>query len=430
MSEDEKKKKGEEAEAEAEKSEIEGKAESEGEAVESRAEATDDGTEDEGDEEGEEDSASPEAVAKRLEAMGGEAEDESELLAREEEAKLAARRAKARKGGGKKSGLETAASRKLAKIGTKAKPRKRAMPDAVEAADPLIERTQRLGDWVKRNVRVVQGAVVAVLVGGVGLGIYAYMQHKKTVEASAALSLAVADQDGLIGNPDEEDDERPKPPLPVFRTPEERREAALSKYRETATKYPGTGAATLARLSEGSLLLDKQDADGAMAAFNDVVDSPLAMADVEVKGRALEGLGFAYELKAVLKPEDKDKDLDAAIQKYREMEATDALGFTQVARYHQARCYETKGDKAKAIEFLKKLYEDLSKPNAVDDGHLFDALKESTEDRLRRLDPTALPAKRPHIGAGGDLPPELINQLPPELREKLRRSQQHQGAPE
>ncbi len=441
MSEDEKKKPAEEEpedESEAEESDESGDAEpGDAEPGEAKAEAKSSGEdesasgdededEDEEDEEEEQDSASPEAIAKRLEALGGDEEEDDERLAREEEAKLAARRTKERgPKKKKKAGLDAAASRRLAKIGTKAKPRKRAVPEAVEAADPIIDRTQRFGDWAKRNTRLVQAAAVAIVLGGIGLGVYAYHEHSQTVAASAALSEAVADEQGMIGNPDDDDDSRPKPPIKVFATVAARQDAALAKYRETATTYPGTGAATLARLGEGSLLLDKQDAKGAMAAFNEVIASPLAMADPEVKGRAMEGLGFAYELEAVQKPDQKDKDLDAALQQYKQMEASDVLGFSQMARYHEARCYETKGDKAKAIEILKKLYEDLTKAGSE---HLFDALKESTEGRLRRLDPTALPARKPHIGANGELPPELINQLPPELRAKLLHQQKR--APE
>jgi hypothetical protein len=59
--------------------------------------------------------------------------------------------------------------------------------------------------------------------------------------------------------------------------------------------------------------------------------------------------------------------------------------------YHQARCLETKGDKAKAIETLKSLHERL---NAPGENHPLPYLQELGDDRLRRLDPTALPAKQ------------------------------------
>jgi len=194
----------------------------------------------------------------------------------------------------------------------------------------------------------------------------------------------------------------------MFKTPDDRREAALAKYREVESKYKGTGASYLARLGEGALLLDKREPDGAIAAFNDVLASSLAKADTEVRGRALESLGFAYEQK---------KDYDKALEQYKQLESSDVLGFKQMAPYNEARCYQLKGDKAKAIELLKALREDLMKST---DARLFSALRELAEDRLRQLDPTSVPPKRAQLSAGGgQISPEMLDKLPPELREKV-----------
>ncbi len=356
--------------------------------------------------------AGVEDIAKRVDALGEE--DDLEKIAREEEEKLAARRLKQR--GGKKKGLEASASKRLAKIGEKAKP-KRAVPDAVEAADPLIERTQQLREWARKNRNIVQGAIVLAVAGAIGFGVWTYLDRKTSIEASVSLAQAVADERGIIGDPDKEDDDAIHEKIPIFKTTDDRREAALAKYREVSSKYKGTGAAWLARLGEGALLLDKRDADGAITAFNDVLGSSLAKADPEVRGRALESLGYAYELRASLKPEEKDKNLDAALEQYKLLEATDVLGFKQMAPYHEARCYELKGDKVKAIELLKALREDLMKNP---DARLFAELKELDEDRLRRLDPASVPPKRAQLGAGGgQISPEVLEKLPPELRERV-----------
>ncbi len=350
-----------------------------------------------------------EDIAKRVAAL--DEGDELERLAREEEAKLAERR---QKRGGKKQGLESAASKRLARIGEKAKP-KRVVPDAVEAADPLIERTQQLGAWARKNKNLFQGLIVAGVLVAAGVFVWIYLDHKKSSEASVALAQAVADERGEIGDPDK-DDEGVHDKVPIFRTADDRREAALGKYREVAAKYHGTGAAWLARLGEGALLLDKRDADGAIAAFQEVSDSSLARADAEVRGRALENLGFAYELRAELHPDERDKNLDLALAQYKLLESTDVLGFKQMAPYHEARCYYQKGDKAKAIELLKGLREELMKSV---DNHIFMALREVTDDWLRQLNPGSIPAKGSRIGAGGQLSPELLEKLSPEVRQRL-----------
>ena len=67
---------------------------------------------------------------------------------------------------------------------------------------------------------------------------------------------------------------------------------------------------------------------------------------------------------------------------------------------------------------LHQLHDRFAQP---DHGHQMDIIGIAADDRLRRLDPNALPPKRVNYGASGhpQLPPELLNQLPPELRAKL-----------
>jgi hypothetical protein len=344
-----------------------------------------------------EDDMSPEAIAKRVEALGGD--DELEKIARDEELKLAERRAKT-KGGKKKGGLEAAASKRLAKIGGKAPPRRVAVAADV---DPLLARSGAFGTWMRKNQKAVGVLSALAVVAAIGAGAYAWWTNRVESMASADITAAVQDEQGRIGDPDKEDDDNgPKDPRPVFKTTAERRDAALAKYREVESKFKGTGAAYLSRLEEASLLLDKGDLDGAQAAFTDASTSPLAAADAEVKGRALEGLGLVYEARAVAKPEEKDKWLDQAAQQFRALENTDVKGFKELGMYHQARVAEAKGDKDKAVQLLKSLHERLSAPG---ESHPFPYLENVADDRLRALDPLAIPAKSkgPPPGMGASI---------------------------
>jgi hypothetical protein len=377
----------------------------------------------EDDEEGEEeqDLASPEAIARRVAVFGEE--DEVERFARDEEAKLAARR-KAQRKGKKKAGLEAAASKRLAKIGAKATV-KRALPTVAEG-DAFIDRAVKIGDWAKQNEGLVSAIVGGAIIAALGAGIYVYVEKRHETQASVKLVKALEDEQGRIGDPDKEDEDgRTHDPRLVFKTVEDRREAAVHAYRDVASKFKGTGAATLARLAEGSLLLDKHDVAGAKSAFQDVRDSPLAKADAEVRGRALESLGFAYELEADgTSPAPPGDARSAALEEcskiFRELENTDTKGFKELGMYHQARIFEKQGDKSKAIEMLKKLHERLTQAG---DNHAFVYLEYVTDERLRALDPTALPPK-----AAGQLGGPGQNQLSQaQLRRMIEQAKKGQG---
>jgi hypothetical protein len=370
------------------------------------------------DEQDDVDSMDPAAIARRVAALGEE--DESEKLAREEERKLAERRKAGKKGKKKRGGgLEVAASKKLEKIGKRAEP-KREVSVAADA-DPLIEKTVKLSDWAKQNQKTVQrvGALIAIAL--IGLAGWMYWDHKRETEASMALSKAIETQHAQIGEPPKDDDDNALDNGPYYKTHEERREKALEKYREVEKKFAGTGAAILARLSEASLLLDKRDADGAAAAFTEVKGSALGQADKEVKGRALEGLGFAYELKAdkAGDPEAKKPFYDQAIQAYKELENTvDVKGFKELAMYHQARVHENKGDKEEAKKLLLALKEKFDKPDdttsipGTPGGQSFPYLREVAMDRLRAIDPAAAPKIQGVPGGGAQV-------LPPHIRKML-----------
>jgi hypothetical protein len=374
--------------------------------------------------------ATVDELAKRVAALGDD--DETERRAREEEEKLAARRAEAKKAK-KKGGLESSATKKLSKIGTKSKER-RAREEEEEAevdvarakpyADPIIERTRKLSAWAQKNRAVVGYAVAAAVIAVVGSFVYLHFQKKNETDASTALAHAVADEQGLIGDPDKDDDEGPKDPRPIFKTADARRDSALAKYKEVESKFGGTGAAIMARLAEGSILLDKHQPDDAIKAFTEVKDSPLAKVDLEIRGRALEGLGFAYELKGQTKE---------ALGAFKELEnAADIRGFKELAMYHQARCYMTLGEKDKAKELLMSVRERISKPG---ESHPFGYLGPAVDDRIRAIDPKAIPEPQgggmPGMGGpGGKTSPAQMKQMQEMIRKMQEKMKQGGGAPD
>ncbi|MFO0665762.1 MAG: hypothetical protein U0174_17535 [Polyangiaceae bacterium] len=358
-------------------------------------------------------------IARRAFALAEETAEEK--FEREQEAKLAERRAEAKKAK-KKGSLEAAASKKLSDIGTKSieRKKKKAEEEAAEEeeasatakvyADPLLERTTRLTAWASKNKNVVGYLIAAAVVGLVGSFAYMHFKQQKEGEASAELVSAIAAQRGRVGelpkNAKGEDDESITGP--TYKTAAERSDDALKKYKEVQSKFPGTGAAILARLAEGSVHLDKHESDAAFQAFTDVKNSALALADKEVKGRAIEGLGFAQEQKG------QNKE---ALATFKELETTvEIAGFKEVAIYHQARLHEALGEKDKAKELLLSLHERINKP----DQPPLDYLKEVVDERLRALDPKAVPQEDPLKGlmGGGGMTPELMKRLQQQMKNK------------
>lgn len=381
-----------------------------------------------GEEEGEEDRFRPEAIASRIETLGDESE--ADRIARVEEEKLRERR-KTEKGKKGKKGLESAASKRLARIGETKVKRPGALGDAiVPEADPLIERTVKLRKWIEHN-RQTFGALVAIaLLGGGGFLGWTYWQGKHEAEASAMLAQGIADEHGQVSDTDEDDSDKRASLYPTFKTAAERRDAAIAKYQEVESKFSGTGAAILARLAEAGLLLDKGDAKGAAAAYEDVKASPLAQADAQVRGRALEGIGFADELLAQSDAANKDKHLDDAMSSYKQLEQIDTKGFKELGQYHEARVLQAKGDNDKAVALLKDVYAVVHEP---DDREQFEYLESAVEDRLRQLDATALPPKAPKtpggMGAGGPGQPDMNDPRIQELLRQIQQQQQQGGGP-
>ncbi len=325
----------------------------------------------------------PEAIAARVEQLGQETD--LERVARDEEQKLLERKSK------QKRGLESAASKRLAKIGEEKVKRPSAAglsPDA----DPLLERAARANTWVKEHQGTFGGLVAVGLLGFAGFVGFSYWQDRRNGDASSLLAQALSDEHGQISDKadEDEDDSKAKPLYPTFKSAADRSAAAIAKYRTVESKYPGTGAAILARLAEASLLLDGGDAKGAIAAYEEVRVSPLGQADSAVRGRALEGIGFANELLAESDAPARAKHLDDALGAYQKLEQVDVNGFKELGMYHQARALQAKGDSAKAIELLKDVEKRVSEPG---ESHPFSYLKFVVEDRLRELDPTALPPK-------------------------------------
>jgi predicted negative regulator of RcsB-dependent stress response len=295
-----------------------------------------------------------------------------------------------------------------------------------EMVDDAVARgLSSAGRWLRSNFGALQWVFVGAVAVGVGYAVYDNRSIKRAEAASADLMKGTSSEGGRIvsGTTSKGEGDNPDDPTPVFKSVEEKREAALASYRKVTTSHPGTGAAILARMGEAGILLDKREWDAALAAYNEVKSSALAAADVTVRGRAVEGVGLVLEGK---------KDTDGALKAFRELENTDTRGLKELGMYHQARILYGKGESEPAKELLKKARERLksteasSKSPAAPPGsesRPFSFLEGQIEDLLKRIDPAALavepPLPLPGAAPGKGATPENLKKLQEELARKL-----------
>lgn len=280
--------------------------------------------------------------------------------------------------------------------------------------DALSRMTSGAGNWIKNNFHILQWGVVAAIVVGAGAFFYYARSEKKDASSSAALAAAVAvDRGKVLAEDTRSEDEKELDITKTFKTAEERADNALAAYNKVIDEHGGTGAAILAKLGQAGVLLDKKDYAHALDAYAAVSSSTLAGADPDVKGRAIEGAGFAKEGKG---------DLDGALASFKELEAIDAKGYKELALYHQARVLVAKGDVDKAKELLKSAREKLQTPSA--DGRAFPFLEAVVDETLRKIDPTAVPARGAFGGPKGQ---SMTQEEMEQLLKKARESAQKKG---
>ncbi len=409
------------------------------EAGESEEEESDEGESDEGEEgeaeEGDKEEGEAAArVAKALGVAGGEAEGEAEAEPQaeapapnraERRREAALRRKKRGAAAAPKEGEEADEPLPKDKNARAKELLKRRREQAAGARpvqllpgemvdDALARGTSAAGKWLRQNFSVLQWVILAALAAGGGYLFYSSQMEKTAAAASDALAAGVADDRGrVVADDKRSDEEKEADPTKVFKTTDERADAALAAYQKVVSQHGGTGAAILAKLGEGGDHLDKHEWDKALEAYSAVASSTLAGADPDVKGRALEGEGFAKEGKG---------DVDGAIAMFKELQGVDLRGYKELGMYHEARLALAKGDKDKAKDLLKQVHDRLEQPTS--DGPPMRYLQAMTDNALRRIDPSLVPAKAPVMGGakGGAMTKDELEKAMRQLQENARKN--------
>ncbi len=285
--------------------------------------------------------------------------------------------------------------------------------DAGEMVDDALARTgAAISKWFRNNVQAIQWVILVVLVGAGGYVLYNSRVEKKAGDASTKLLSGIAADRGVVTEEDKRSqDEKDMDTRRVYKTTSERADAALGAFNSVVEQHQGSGAALLAKLGQGGAYLEKKEYDKAIAAYAEVLSSPLAAADPDVKGRAIEGTGFAKEAKG---------ELDAAITSFKELGSIDVKGYKELATYHEARVTFAKGDKAKAKDLLEPLNTKLTTPST--EPQPLGYLKSAVSDLLTQIDPSA-------ASAAANKPPGGKMPSAEELQDMARRALEQKAPP-
>jgi tetratricopeptide (TPR) repeat protein len=256
--------------------------------------------------------------------------------------------------------------------------------DATEKVDDAFSRAfDRTARWVGDHFNIFQWLIVAGIAGWIGWQIYDWRSDKTAVKTSDALNEAVSAELGRSGGADEGARRDARGSLDArrsFATDDARLAAAKDSYQKVAAEQGSKPAGTMAKLGLAGVLFDQGKFDEAIKSYEEVLSSDLAKTDPESKGRAIEGIGFALEAKG---------NRDGAMKRFKELENAEIAGFREVALYHQARMALAQGDKAGAVDRLKKIVDKLGKETKGTEEP--DYLLEKARALLQRADPSAVP---------------------------------------
>ncbi len=289
--------------------------------------------------------------------------------------------------------------------------------------DALVRGSSAATGFIRNNARTLLGVLI---VAALGFGGFIFLKDRKAEQmgaATGALTDALASDRGRVLKEDKRsDEEKLADPTRVFPTSEARAQAAVEGYEKAVAATSEPGPNTLAKLGLAGASLEKGDLQNAIDNYEAVLRTPLAAADLDVKGRAIEGTGLALEQKG---------DLDAALKSYEELAKIDAKGFEELGLYHQARVHAHKGDKEKAKELLKKAREKLQLPSEA--GQAFPFLEAVVDGDLRSLDPSAVPAARVQMGGGAKgstMSPEDMERIQEQLKKLMQKNKGADGEPD
>jgi tetratricopeptide (TPR) repeat protein len=238
--------------------------------------------------------------------------------------------------------------------------------------DEFVTVTMKVGQWVRDNQRFVMFAGIALVVVVVGVALTIQLVRSSRTSASAELWQAVAVASAPVVDP--EDEEEIPERIQHFKSLADRNEAASKALAKVVKSQENSTSGQVARLGLATTKLAKGDYAGARGLYENFIANTAGFD--ELKAFAVEGLGYCYE---------GQKNYDAALERFRELEKLDSGAHADLAKYHQARMLEKLNKRDAAAELYRGVVRRAEQATDEMVTDLF--VVDRAEDRLEVIDP-------------------------------------------
>lgn len=312
---------------------------------------------------------------------------------------------------------EGAGENRRARRAALAKARKQRMRERQEAEavgldtqevidEALVRSTDTAAKFLRRHSSLLQWLLAGGLIGWAAWGGYGLYSAKVKAEAADLLAKALSAEGGKVGDPEQAgqpDEQGIVDPRPVFKDDEARLAAAQDALVKAVKVRESSGTAHYGKLALASVLFDQGKFDEAIQGYEAVAQSDFAKQDVELRGRAIEGIALALERKG---------DIQGALTRFQELAASKTPGFTLPALLDQARLQHALGKTEEAKATLKQFREELAEEK-VADGPSY--LAQRAEMITQQIDPAA--AKE--LAKPPALTPERLKELQEQVQKAI-----------
>lgn len=244
--------------------------------------------------------------------------------------------------------------------------------------DALSRSAEASARFLRDNFVWLQWIVIAGLAAGMGFLIYEYRKGVAAEKAGDKLANILSAQFGRIASTDPvmPSDRRLIDPRPEFESEQARAKKAAEKW--SSLKDSKVNALKLsAMLGRAGALYDQGKFPEARAAYEAIAADGQSTLLPQIRGRALEGVGFTFE------SEHKYEEAKKAFEKLTLVESRE---FSQLQKFHVARVEYLLGNQEKAKELLSALDAKLSE-GAGPQGPT-DYLGAAVRDLLKTVDPS------------------------------------------